>query len=110
AAEQLSRRYSFASVARFTLSEGAAILLGAPLALCGMAVHGLPYLLTILAVRLIPHTDEEEATDKLAAGLVLYPIAWLAEAWLADPRGGRPPPPGFAAPLLPLRFFSLPPP
>ncbi|HEY1252701.1 MAG TPA: 1-acyl-sn-glycerol-3-phosphate acyltransferase [Thermoanaerobaculia bacterium] len=107
AAEQLSRRYSCASVARFTLSEGAAILLGAPLALCGMAVHGLPYLLTILAVRLIPHTEEEEATDKIAAGLVLYPIAWLLEGWLAYRLGGGVALAAFAVALLPLGFFAL---
>ena len=27
-------------------------------------------------------TEEEEATDKMAAGLVLYPLCWAAEAWL----------------------------
>jgi glycerol-3-phosphate O-acyltransferase / dihydroxyacetone phosphate acyltransferase len=107
ASEQLSRTYSFASVARFTLSEGAAILLGAPLALCGMAVHGAPYLLTILAVRLIPHTDEEEATDKIAAGLVLYPISWILEAWLAYRLGGGVALAVFLAALLPLGFVAL---
>ena len=107
AAEQLSRSYSVSSVARFTLREGASLLLGAPLALCGLLVHGLPYLLTILAVRLIPHTDEEEATDKIAAGLVLYPLAWLAEAWAAYRLGGGVALAVFLAALLPAGFFAL---
>src|SRR2546428_12345635 len=27
-------------------------------------------------------TEEEEATDKMAAGLVLYPLCWALKAWL----------------------------
>ena len=107
AAEQLSRDYSAASVARFTLREGVSLLLGAPLALCGIVVHGLPYLLTILAVRLIPHTDEEEATDKIAAGLVLYPLAWLGEAWAVHRLGGGVALAVFLVALFPAGFFAL---
>lgn len=107
AAEQLSRDYSAASVARFTLREGASLLLGAPLALCGIVVHGLPYLLTILAVRLVPHTDEEEATDKIAAGLLLYPLAWLGEAWAVHRLGGGVALAVFLAALFPAGFFAL---
>jgi glycerol-3-phosphate O-acyltransferase/dihydroxyacetone phosphate acyltransferase len=107
AAEQLSRSYSVSSVARFTLREGASLLLGAPLALCGMILHGLPYLLTILAVRLIPHTDEEEATDKIAAGLVLYPLAWLGEAWAVHRLGGGRALAVFLVALFPAGFFAL---
>ena len=88
-AERLSRAYSFAGVARFVLVEGLSLGLGAPLALIGIAVHFLPYRLTAAAVRLIPHTDEEEATDKIAAGLVLFPLAWLAEAAVVFAAGGR---------------------
>jgi len=107
AAEQLSRSYSPSSVAAFTLREGASLLLGAPLALVGLLLHGLPYLLTILAVRLIPHTDEEEATDKIAAGLVLYPLAWLAEAWAVHRLGGGVALAVFLLALLPAGFFAL---
>jgi 1-acyl-sn-glycerol-3-phosphate acyltransferase len=107
AAEQLSRSYSVSSVVRFTLREGASLLLGAPLALCGLIVHGLPYLLTIVAVRLIPHTDEEEATDKIAAGLVLYPLAWLGEGWAVHRLGGGVALAVFLVALLPSGFFAL---
>jgi 1-acyl-sn-glycerol-3-phosphate acyltransferase len=81
AAEQLSRWYTPASVARYVVSEGLSLLVGLPLALVGVLVHGLPYRLTAFAVRRIPHTDEEEATDKIVGGLVFYPLCWIAEGW-----------------------------
>jgi 1-acyl-sn-glycerol-3-phosphate acyltransferase len=107
AAERLSRTYSFGAVARFALSEGMSVLLGAPLALCGIVLHAIPYQLTAAAVRLIPHTDEEEATDKIAAGLVLYPLAWAAEGWAAYALGGKVALAIFLAALLPTGFFAL---
>lgn len=107
AAERLSRRYSVASVVRFAALEGFSLLVALPLALCGLVLHGLPYNLTTFAVRKIPHTDEEEATDKIAAGLVLYPLCWLGEGAVAWAIGrGR----GLALFLaaLPLTgFFAL---
>jgi glycerol-3-phosphate O-acyltransferase/dihydroxyacetone phosphate acyltransferase len=107
AAVHLSRVYSFFGVARFTLTEGLSLLVGTPLALAGMIVHFLPYQLTALAVRLLPHTDEEEATDKIAAGLVLYPLAWAAEAWAVSAFAGTWPLAIFLAALLPTGFFAL---
>ncbi len=85
---RLSRIYSFPTVARFTATEGASLLLATPLALLGLLLHGIPYRLTAFAVRKIPHTDEEEATDKIAAGLVLYPVAWALEGWAVYALGG----------------------
>jgi hypothetical protein len=79
--EQLSRWYTAASVARYVASEGLSLLVGLPLAMVGLLVHGIPYRLTSFVVRMIPHTDEEEATDKIAGGLVLYPLCWIAEGW-----------------------------
>lgn len=107
AAVHLSRAYSFGGVARFTLTEGLSLLVGAPLALAGIVVHFLPYQLTALAVRLLPHTDEEEATDKIAAGLVLYPLVWAAEAWAVSAFAGTWPLIVFLAALLPTGFFAL---
>ncbi len=107
AAERLSRTYSFPTVARYALTEGMSVLLAAPLALCGIVLHVIPYQLTAAAVRLIPHTDEEEATDKIAAGLVLYPVAWAAEAWAAWTIGGRVALAVFLIALLPTGFFAL---
>src|SRR5262249_32053456 len=68
-------------VTRFALREGLSLLVGAPLALVGMAAHFLPYRLTDLVVGWLRRTAEEEATDKLAVGLVLYPLCWALETW-----------------------------
>jgi 1-acyl-sn-glycerol-3-phosphate acyltransferase len=57
-------------------------------ALAGLALHGLPYRLTAAVVRRLDRTAEEEATDKLAAGLVLYPVAWALEVAAAGWLGG----------------------
>ncbi len=104
---QLTRAYAPGVVLRFVLRQGTALLVGLPLALWGLAAHTLPYQLTAAVVRRIPHTDEEEATDKLAAGLVLYPLAWLAEAWVALRLGGGWAAAVFVAGLLPTGFFAL---
>lgn len=82
------RRYSWTGVARFVIAESVSLLVATPLALAGLVLHGIPYNLTAFAVRRIPHTDEEEATDKIAAGLVVYPLCWLAEGVLAFALGG----------------------
>jgi 1-acyl-sn-glycerol-3-phosphate acyltransferase len=89
AAEQLSRWYTPTSVARYVVTEGLSLLVGLPLALVGVLVHGLPYQLTAFAVRRIPHTDEEEATDKIVGGLVFYPVCWIAEGWALYALFGR---------------------
>ena len=80
------RRPSRASSRR----EGLAAPRRPPLALCGLLVHGLPYRLTAFAVRRIPHTDEEEATDKIVAGLVFYPLCWIAEGWAVHALSAEP--------------------
>jgi len=107
AAVHLSRAYSFGVVSRFAVSEGLSLVLGAPLALCGIVLHVVPYQLTAAAVRLLPHTDEEEATDKIAAGLVLYPLAWLAEACAVFALWGGLVLVLFLAALFPTGFFAL---
>ncbi|HKD19604.1 MAG TPA: 1-acyl-sn-glycerol-3-phosphate acyltransferase [Thermoanaerobaculia bacterium] len=88
-AEQLSRWYTPASVARYVVSEGLSLLFGLPLALVGLLVHGLPYRLTAFVVRRFPHTDEEEATDKIVGGLVVYPLCWIAEGWAVSALFGK---------------------
>ena len=73
-ARGVSRTDAPGVAAHVALREGLALLLGAPLAACGIAVHMVPYQLTAAIVRRLRRTDEEEATDKIATGLVLYPI------------------------------------
>jgi glycerol-3-phosphate O-acyltransferase / dihydroxyacetone phosphate acyltransferase len=107
AARQLSREYSPWVVARHALHEGLSLLLGAPLALLGIAAHVIPYVLTGWAVRWLDRTAEEEATDKIAAGLILYPLAWAAEAWCVLHLCGGVGLGVFLVALLPTGFFAL---
>lgn len=105
--DRADRRYSWATVARFVIAESVSLLVATPLALAGLVLHGAPYNLTALAVRRIPHTDEEEATDKIAAGLVMYPLCWLAEGVLAFLLGGGLGVAVFLAALPVTGFFAL---
>ncbi|MGH7368526.1 MAG: 1-acyl-sn-glycerol-3-phosphate acyltransferase [Candidatus Rokuibacteriota bacterium] len=83
------------------------LLGGLPLALWGLASHLAPYWLTWVAARLLRPQPDVEATYKLAAGLVLYPLAWIGEGWLLWRAGG-----GWALALFvlllgPGGFFAL---
>src|SRR5262245_40582530 len=78
---ELGQPYTAAIVVRWTLVNALKLGITLPLALWGMAAHALPYWLTRIAIAAMRRTDEEEATDKMAAGLVLYPLCWAAEAW-----------------------------
>lgn len=80
--DQLDRPASPGALLRYVGGGVATLALGLPLALWGIACHALPYLLVGRAVRWLGRTSEEEATDKMAAGLVFYPLFWCAEAWL----------------------------
>ena len=79
---ELGRPYTTAIVLRWIVVNGTKLAVTLPLALWGIAAHALPYGLTRLAVVAMRRTEDEEATDKMAAGLVLYPLCWAAEAWL----------------------------
>jgi glycerol-3-phosphate O-acyltransferase/dihydroxyacetone phosphate acyltransferase len=104
---QLSRRYPASAVLGFAVREGLAILLGLPLALIGIILHVVPYQLTAVVVRLLQRTDEEEATDKIAAGLLLFPLAWTVEGYIAWQLGGGRMLALFLVALVPAGFFAL---
>jgi 1-acyl-sn-glycerol-3-phosphate acyltransferase len=87
--------------------QGVILLLLSPLAAVGIALHILPYALTGLAVRLMKKTDEEEATDKIAAGLLFYPLFWTLELWAALHWGGPWIAIAILALLFPAAFFAL---
>jgi glycerol-3-phosphate O-acyltransferase/dihydroxyacetone phosphate acyltransferase len=80
--EQLGQPYTAGLVTRYVVENLAWLVLGLPLAAWGMLCHLVPYWLTALVFPLIGGTEEEEATDKMAAGTVLYPLGWIAEGWL----------------------------
>jgi hypothetical protein len=72
-----------------------------------MVWHFVPYWLTDLAARLMPSTEEEEATDKIAAGAVLYPLCWIAEGWLVWRLAGGLALAAFALLLVPSGLLAL---
>ncbi len=99
--------YPVAVVARFAAQEAFSLAVGLPLALVGIVTHALPYQLTALVVRLLRPGTEEGATYKLAAGIVLYPLCWIAEGWVAWRLGGIWLLGAFLALLVPGGFFAL---
>lgn len=103
----LDQEYPARVVLRFALREGGAILLGLPLALVGLALHGLPYRLTSAIVRRVAPQPDVVATVKLATGVVAYPLGWAAEAWLAFRFGGQLGLLALLLALLPAGFFAL---
>jgi hypothetical protein len=67
----------------------------------------IPYQLTSLALRLLRPGPDVEATYKLGAGVILYPVCWAAEAWLAWRLGGAWWLALFVVSLAPTGFFAL---
>jgi glycerol-3-phosphate O-acyltransferase / dihydroxyacetone phosphate acyltransferase len=86
--EELSLPYTPMRVVRWVAVNAASLGLTLPLAAWGILAHALPYWLTGVAVRALHRTDEEDATDKIAAGVVLYPVCWALEAWLVSHLAG----------------------
>jgi 1-acyl-sn-glycerol-3-phosphate acyltransferase len=103
----LGGSYAPAAVLRYAAREAVTLGLGLPLALVGLTLHGLPYRLVRAVARRARPTGDTEATYKLMAGVVLYPLCWLVEGWLAWRLGGGGLLAGFAALLLPAGFFAL---
>jgi 1-acyl-sn-glycerol-3-phosphate acyltransferase len=91
---------------RYAVRQLAILLGGLPLALWGLGSHAVPYWLTGAAVKPLRPEPDVEATYKLAAGVVIYPLAWIAEGWLLWRWGG-----GllalFVVLLIPGGFFAL---
>ena len=104
---QLGQRYTVRIVTHYALSNALNLAVMLPLALSGMVAHAVPYALTDLVAGRLMDTAEEEATDKMAAGLVLYPVCWLVEGWLVWRWGGGRPLAVFAALLVPSGLVAL---
>jgi 1-acyl-sn-glycerol-3-phosphate acyltransferase len=105
--EQLSRSYAPSVVRRYALHEGLPLLLGVPLAALGLVIHVLPYQLTWLVVRTLRPDPDAEATYKIVAGVVLYPLGWAVEGWLVWRLGGGLALVLFVLLLAPTGFFAL---
>jgi hypothetical protein len=89
------------------LREGTSLLLGLPLAAWGIASHAVPYQATRLAVGALRPPPDVEATSKILAGLLLYPLAWIAEGWITWRIGSGWLLALFLVALLPAGFFAL---
>jgi glycerol-3-phosphate O-acyltransferase / dihydroxyacetone phosphate acyltransferase len=87
--------------------QAAILLLLSLSALAGIALHVAPYKLTKLGVRLLKATDEEEATDKIAIGLLLFPLFWILETWAVLHWGGWWAAAALLVLLFPSAFFAL---
>jgi glycerol-3-phosphate O-acyltransferase / dihydroxyacetone phosphate acyltransferase len=104
---QLGQRYTARLVTRYALSNALNLVVMLPLALVGMLAHVVPYVLTDVIARRLVTTAEEEATDKMAAGLVLYPLCWVLEGWLVWRWGGARALAAFALLLVPSGLVAL---
>jgi glycerol-3-phosphate O-acyltransferase / dihydroxyacetone phosphate acyltransferase len=103
----VGRTYAPSIVLRYAAREIVPLLLGFPLALLGIVLHALPYALLWTAIRLVRPAPDTEATYKLTGGLVIYPLAWLFQAWLAWRWGGGWVLALYLVALLPAGFFAL---
>jgi len=74
--------YSVRSVLRYALDETARLLLGVPLAFLGVLLHWVPYRLTGMVAQLVTSDADMEATNKLVAGALIFPMGWALEVWL----------------------------
>ncbi len=104
---ELGESYPPGVALRWAAREGFSLLLGLPLALCGMLLHAAPYWLTARTVRALHRSAEEEATDKIVAGTLLYPLCWSVEAWAAWKLAGGWALAALLTALLPTGFFAL---
>lgn len=107
ASRQLGRAYPAGVVARYALEQGLSLAVGLPLALWGLASHLLPYRLTSVVAHRFRPTLDVEATDKIAVGVVLYPLCWIAESWLVWRLGGGAWLAAFLVGLVPSGFFAI---
>ena len=105
--ETLGRAYAPSVVLRYVAREVVPLVLGLPLALVGLLLHALPHQLVGFGVRLTRPEPDVEATYRIAGGVVIYPLTWTLQTWLAARLGG----PGAAVlvvlALIPAGFFAL---
>jgi 1-acyl-sn-glycerol-3-phosphate acyltransferase len=90
--------YRAATVARVAMKAVLTLLLLLPLAITGMIAHFPAWIaVDVIANQQGKHHPDAIATVKAIAGLVLYPLTWIALAWVASREWGWP---GAAAALV----------
>jgi len=94
-------------VLRYAVRQLAILLGGLPLALWGLGSHAVPYWLTGAAVKLLRPEPDVEATYKLVAGIIIYPLAWIALGSVLWRGVGGWPLALFVVLLIPGGFFAL---
>ena len=103
----VGREYALSVVAGYAAREIVPLLLGLPLALLGIVLHALPYAVLWTGVRLARPSADTEATYKLMGGIVIYPLGWIFQAWLAWRWGGGLVLALYLLLLLPAGFFAI---
>ena len=98
---------SRAAALRYALRQSLALLLGLPGALWGLAVHSVPYRINGWLVRLAQPDGDAEATYKLVLGMVVFPLCWVTEGWLAWRLGRWPLLGFFLIALVPSGLLAL---
>lgn len=86
--DDLRVSYSAPLVLRFVLRNLVVLLVGLPLALVGGLAWLVPYVVVDRATAWRRHSADVEATVKLLAGLLFYPLWWVLAAGLAAWLGG----------------------
>jgi glycerol-3-phosphate O-acyltransferase/dihydroxyacetone phosphate acyltransferase len=79
---QLGQPYTAGLVISYVVTNALWLALCLPLACWGIVTHAAPHWLTGQIAKRLGRTAEEEATDKMAVGLVIYPLLWALEGWL----------------------------
>ena len=79
---QIGQPYTPGLVLRYVVENVVALVVTFPLAVWGMICYAAPYFMTARVVRWLVRTPEEDATNKIATGVVLYPVVWAVEGWL----------------------------
>lgn len=103
----LEQSYSPAGVLRYTVREAFLLVATLPLAVAGMVLHGAGFWLTDTAVGLARPGPDTEATYKILGGLLIYPLTWALEGWLAFRLAGPWALATLLLALLPCGFFAL---
>lgn len=81
--DQVAAAYPPNPVIRFVVTTVLRLLVHLPLAAVGTLLNIVPFWLVRLVAWLVRRSPDQVATYKVFGGLVLYPLAWLAEGIIA---------------------------